>query len=240
MKYLGSKNRIAKHILPVMLEEAKKHNISKWVEPFVGGGNIIDKVPDSFTKIGSDVNPHTIAALIAVRDHIDKMPKSVSEEEYKALKGTPAEPISSWIRFVCSFSGKFENGYAREKGSDNHTFVELGFKNAQKQSPNLQKVVLTCKDYKHWSFLENTLIYCDPPYKNTTSYKTGAFNHDEFWDWVRKMSGQNNLVFVSEYQAPADFVCVWSGEVKTNLASNRKQGFVATEKLFKWIYYELL
>ena len=46
MKYMGSKNRIAKHILPIMLAEAEKHNITTWVEPFVGGGGMIDKVPE--------------------------------------------------------------------------------------------------------------------------------------------------------------------------------------------------
>ena len=35
MKYMGSKNRIAKYLLPIMLEEAKKQGITKWVEPFL-------------------------------------------------------------------------------------------------------------------------------------------------------------------------------------------------------------
>lgn len=43
MKYMGSKARIAKHILPVMLAY-RKDDDQLWVEPFVGGGNIIDKV----------------------------------------------------------------------------------------------------------------------------------------------------------------------------------------------------
>ena len=47
-----------------MLEEAEKHGITTWVEPFVGGGGMIDKVPDRFERIGYDLNPHTIAALI--------------------------------------------------------------------------------------------------------------------------------------------------------------------------------
>ena len=28
MKYMGSKNRIAKHLLPIMLKEAEKHGIT--------------------------------------------------------------------------------------------------------------------------------------------------------------------------------------------------------------------
>lgn len=36
MKYMGSKNRIAKYILPIMLREAESKEIDTWVEPFVG------------------------------------------------------------------------------------------------------------------------------------------------------------------------------------------------------------
>ena len=48
MKYMGSKNRIAKFVLPIMIKEANEKGITTWVEPFVGGANMIDKVPDSF------------------------------------------------------------------------------------------------------------------------------------------------------------------------------------------------
>ena len=71
-------------------------------------------------------------------------------------------------------------------------------------------------------------------HEGTTSYKTGAFDHTKFWDWCRKMS-ENNSVFVSEYKAPDDFICVWEGEVKTNFASQRdKATHKAAEKLFKF------
>ena len=51
MKYTGSKNRIAKHILPLMLEGRTNET---WVEPFVGGANMIDKVEGN--RIGFDNN----------------------------------------------------------------------------------------------------------------------------------------------------------------------------------------
>jgi DNA adenine methylase len=38
MTYLGSKKRIAKHLLPIMIQEADRKGITTWVEPFVGGG----------------------------------------------------------------------------------------------------------------------------------------------------------------------------------------------------------
>ena len=51
MKYMGSKRRIAKHILPIMLKKAEEINITTWVEPFVGGANMIDKVPSDFKEV---------------------------------------------------------------------------------------------------------------------------------------------------------------------------------------------
>lgn len=236
MKYMGSKSRISKHILPIMLREADKYGINTWVEPFVGGGNMIDKVPGTFKRIGIDINAHAIEALIAIRDLVDILPNSITQEEYNKLKGADPDPIKSWLRFVCSFGGKFDNGYARQGnplkyGSEP---IEEGFRNAQKQSPKLQGVKLVHGSYDEYSDLQNCIIYCDPPYKNTTSYKTDTFDHNKFYDWCRSI-GRRNLVFVSEYNAPVDFSCLWSGKVKTNFASTRTTStHIAVEKLFKY------
>lgn len=234
MRYMGSKNRIAKHILPIMLSEAEKNGITTWVEPFVGGGNIIDKVPDTYKKIGCDLSEHTIAAMLAIRDFVNELPNSITENEYKALKGKPASPISSWIRYVCSFGGKFENGYARQDKSDATTFCGFGKRNAIKQSHNIQTVEFICCSYENLSNMKNCLIYCDPPYQGTTNYKTGEFNHEKFFDWCRQMKKNGNIVFVSEYNAPEDFEIIWQGEVKTNFSSQRsKATHNAVEKLFR-------
>ena len=144
MIYMGSKARIAKHILPIMLAECEKHGITTWVEPFIGGGNMIDKVPDTFKRIGYDLNDHTIHALIDIRDNIDKLPDVVSEDTYKSYKGLPPQSIKSWVRFMLSFGGKFDNGYAREKGSDETTFCGYGKRNAIKQQPKIQNVQHIC------------------------------------------------------------------------------------------------
>ena len=230
MKYLGSKNRIAKHILPIMLDVAQQYGITTWVEPFVGGGNMIDKVPSTFKRIGYDLNPHTIAAMIAIRDIPNVLPDNVTEAEYKALKGSEPDLVNSWVKYVASFGGKFEGGYARETSSDSSTFCGYGKRNALKQSPKIQGVEFICDSYENLSF-ENCLIYCDSPYFGTSRYKTGAFDHDKFFEWCREMKAKGNVVFVSEYDAP--FECVWQGEVKTNFASSRKNAtHIAVEKLY--------
>lgn len=236
MKYLGSKNRIAKHILPIMLKEANDKNITTWVEPFVGGGNMIDKVPPTFKRIGADINPHTIEALIAIRDLSDKLPTEVSEEYYNQIRGWSPDPITSLIRFGASFGGKFECGFARGKtnSGNQRNYWQETVRNAKKQSPKLQGVKLVNCSYDEIPLnSDNCLIYCDPPYEGTTSYKTGSFDHIKFWQWCREMSDRGHSVFISEYNAPNDFKCIWEGEIKTNFASQRKSAtHKATEKLF--------
>ena len=195
MKYMGSKSRIAKHILPIMLDDAENHGFTTWVEPFVGGGNMVDKVPDRMRRIGIDYSPHTIAAMLAIRDMVDNLPDNVSEDEYRALKGKPADHISSWIRFVCSFGGRFENGYARNKRGCNYALE--GKRSALKQSPKIRTVEFVCASYKDYKPV-NSLVYCDPPYQGRTGYKTESFDHEEFFYWCRETSKNGNLVYVSE------------------------------------------
>lgn len=231
MKYMGSKLRIAEYILPIMLREVNKKGIKTWAEPFVGGANMIDKVPKNLERIGIDKNPHTVAALIAIRDFVHELPDQLSEDEYRKLKGCDPEPIKSWLRFVNSFGGKFDAGYARNAKKDNYCLQ--GKRSAQRQSPNLQGVEFINASYDEYSHFENCLIYCDPPYQGTTKYATGDFNHSEFWDWCRKMS-ENNSVFVSEYTAPDDFTCVWQMPIRVSFSSQRTQSLIAIEKLYKY------
>ena len=228
MIYMGSKNRIAKYILPIILKDRKE---GQWyVEPFVGGANMIDKVDGN--RIGADYDAHVIQALVAIRDFCTELPESVSEFQYKEIKNLDPSPINSWIRFVCSFGGRFNNGYARNKAGQN--YARAGVNNAQKQSPKLQGVVLLNKSYLDLNLTKPCIIYCDPPYEGTTGYKD-KFNHAEFWEWCRNMSKQGHQVFISEYNAPDDFECLWEGEIKTNFASQRKEAtHKATEKLFKY------
>lgn len=57
------------------------------------------------------------------------------------------------------------------------------------------------------------------------------FDHEAFWQWTRDRIDEGHLVYVSEYEAPGDFVSVWEKEVNNTLAKNTgaKKG---VEKLF--------
>ena len=193
---------------------------------------MIDKVPDKYNRFGADLNEHTIAAMLGIRDFVNILPENVSEDDYKSLKGNSASPIASWIRYACSFSGKFDNGYARDKTNRNYAKEQKN--SALKQSPKIQGVEFICCSYEDLSNATNSLIYCDPPYQGTTGYKTGAFDHEKFFEWCRELKTKGNSVFISEYNAPDDFELVLQGEIKTNFSSTRKTAtHDAVEKLFK-------
>lgn len=226
MKYLGSKNRIAKHILPIMLEH-RKDNMC-WVEPFVGGGNMIDKIEG--WRIGSDLNEYVIALLIEMTKPKFEAPE-IDEEKYNDIKENKSD-YPKWVVGYAgtqlSFGSKWFGGYRRDKQGIRNYCLEAR-NNVNKQSKNLIGASFKNFAYDKLPIPKNSIIYCDPPYEGVTGYIFG-FNHIDFWDWCREKSNNGHTVFVSEYNAPDDFKCVWEIEVSTNVSINK--GKRDTEKLF--------
>lgn len=226
MKYMGSKNRIAKDILPIILKDRKPN---QWyVEPFVGGANLIDKVDGN--RIGNDVNTY----LICLLESLSKgwvPPKNVSEELYNRIKDNISEfdpELVGYIGFQLSFGSKWFGGYRRDsKGIRNYSHEAQ--RNVLSQSHKLKDIIFYTTNYNQFYIPEQSIIYCDPPYENTVSYKD-KFNHTEFWQWCRDMSNKGHTVYVSEYNSPDDFKCIWEKQIKNTLDSTRT--FSAVERLF--------
>ena len=228
---MGSKNRIAKEILPIMLNEREER---VWVEPFVGGANMIDKVQGQ--RIGADINPYLIDALIAIRDSVDDLPKNnhdFTESDYKQLRKNDDYKYKGYAGFAFSYGGKWLGGWSRTDKTSikQRDYVAESYRNAVNQSPLLQGIELITKNYLDLEIPENSLIYCDPPYEGVTKYKDD-FNHSEFWQWCRNMASKGHIVFVSEYKAPDDFECVWEKEIVSSLTQDTGSK-KAVEKLFK-------
>lgn len=86
----------------------------------------------------------------------------------------------------------------------------------KKSLQRLEKVIFTSKSYKEVEIIEDAIIYCDPPYKWTATYAEWWFDHDKFWEYIRKIS-KTNKVFVSEYTAPNDFKAIYEFSQKSSL-----------------------
>lgn len=245
MKYMGSKNRHAKEIIPIIL---KDRGSKPYIELMVGGANMIDKVKGE--RFGYDINEY----LIALFQELQKgwiPPDYVSEDEHKDVRLNRDRYPPYYVGFVgfcCSYSGKWFGGFARNVSRANPDHENLNKtsrnycaeskRNLLKQLPNILDVIFECKSYLDVEINETSIIYLDPPYQGTTKYKD-AFDHDAFWDFCRQKSLQVHDVFISEYTAPDDFECVWSKEVNNSLTKNTgaKKG---VEKLFIYNpYYKL-
>ena len=84
MRYSGSKSRIAKHIIPFIMNEL--HSGDVYIEPFVGGCNMIDKI-NWENKYGYDLNKYVISMWSKIKEkQYNIFPKAVSEEDYNAMK----------------------------------------------------------------------------------------------------------------------------------------------------------
>lgn len=224
MQYMGSKNKIAKHLLPIM---SKVRENRTWVEPFVGGANMIDKVEGK--RIGNDSHKHLIALHKALQNGWIP-PTEVSKETYYEIKNNQekySDELIGFVGFLCSFGGKWWGGYAANNKGDN--YADRGSRVLVKQANKLKGIDFVCGSYLDMEIPPKSLIYCDPPYEGTTAYKDG-FNHTEFWQWCRDKANEGHIVFVSEYNAPNDFVCVKEIEHKTILDKNSQ--YERIEKLF--------
>lgn len=239
MKYMGSKARFAKEILSIILKDRTEN---QWyIEPFAGGMNMIDKVGGN--RIANDIQPDLIALFEAIV-YENWKPIKISKAFYddvNAAKKDFDKHLVGWVGFGCSYSGKYFGGYAgdypesrRLKNGNLPNYQDESIRSLSRQSEKLKGVNFSCIPYSEIIIPENSIIYCDPPYENTTKY-SNYFNHDKFWQWCREMS-KDNLVFVSEYSAPEDFECIWEKEAKSSLSANGKSGGnkISTEKLFRF------
>ena len=234
MKYMGSKNRHAKELLPIILKDRGPEQC--YVEPFVGGCNMIDKVEGY--SILNDKHSFLIKMWQAVGRGWTP-PDFIGEGLYHEAKNNvsklPPELIG-YIGFSMSFGGKWFGGYRRDKAGTKGCIENMKTQSRRsynamlKQAEKLQDVIFYNVDYWMMYIPLNSIIYCDPPYAGTTKYKDG-FDHDTFWQWCREMVRVGHTVFISEYNAPEDFECVWEKTVNNTLTKDTgsKQGI---EKLF--------
>lgn len=180
--------------------------------------------------------------LCYVQEYSDLLPDIILEDTYNEVKNNK-DKYEDWyvgfVGFCATFGAKYYGGYARAKSDKyNGEKSAMAIRNLKKQAPNLKNI-----KFVNCGFLDlpkdkikNHVIYCDPPYRDTTKYKTESFPYEEFYQWCRDMS-VHNTVLISEYNMPEDFECIWQKETKANFDSNRKSNDdknIRIEKLYTY------
>ena len=224
MRYHRGKSNIASSIIPFIHSYIILNNVDTYIEPFVGGANIIDKVQCS-KKFGYDNNKY----LIALFRHLQnggELPESISREQYTDARvhyNAKDKYYPDWyfgaIGFLSGTCAKlFDKCYTDTESS--HYIEER--QNILDQMKYLSDVTFDTCDYREIE-PHKALIYCDPPYAGIKGHSkvTKEFNHKEFWDKMREWS-KDNIVIISEENAPDDFDVIWEQD------EDKK----STEKLF--------
>lgn len=92
----------------------------------------------------------------------------------------------------------------------------------------MSKLQTTTGDYRDVEILPDSVIYADPPYKDTAGYGM-AFDHEAFYDWCEKQAA---LVVISEYYMPPErFACIAEFERKSTFSSTNNS-LSRIEKIF--------
>ena len=228
MAYVGGKSKCYSHIVNILNNPIYDKLI--YLEPFVGMCHILRRIVNKKKYLASDINQNLYFLLKGVQEH--KTTSPISKKRYYFLKNQK-EPTfeKSLAAFTYSYNGKEFGGYTKtdKNLTRNYPDERIRYYKLLQENDTFNKTKIKNCAYNQWK-PSGYLIYCDPPYKNTTDYSTN-FDHELFWNVIREWS-KNNTVFVSEYTAPKDFKTVSKGEKYMSL-SGAGSSSKRTEKLFQ-------
>ena len=225
VKYVGGKHKISKQLTDFIKSQVNPSE-HEFYDLFCGSCGIVKNMQEFKKVIANDIEEDLY--LFWKDDFaLDFLPNEI---EYKLYKHDPnPSQKRCFYRFFMSYGGKSWGGYLERHCiyKDRDFFQE--FKNSyNKIKPMLKNVEFHNKSYMDFD-MEGAVIYCDPPYERTQDYGS-SFNHDEFWERAKYLS-KKNIVFVSSYEAPEEWECVWKKEKQMTLSKNKRE--IRCEKLFK-------
>lgn len=234
MTYQGSKAKFSKYIVPILQKTINDNNIDTFIDCCCGGCNIIKDVKAK-NRIGIDLNKNWIAFLQAISKNEfeipDKLPSQELWDECKYNENSEVDPaMKGFISIFCAYraAGFYKSGCIHGEAGEKQYKGRCN--TLKKEIHKYKDIEFITADYSKILEYNNCVIYLDPPYKNGKhEYDVGKeFDYDDFWEVVRQAS-KNNFVFVSEQEAPADFVPIW--EIDRDMVVFGKQTRVI-EKLF--------
>ena len=206
MKYFGGKNRSGKRIATILNEIIEDKNIKNYVELFVGSGGVFKHISCE-NKIINDKEP----LIMEFHKHIANGGKIELEYEdyYKDLEpiynefkkgnyGVTPPGVVGYVAYQCSFKGAKFGTFARDKleKGRKRDYFKGGLSSLLKKQ-NYKNTKILNLDFRDVKIPKNSLIYCDPPYKNTIGYSVD-FDYEEFENYIYELA-KNNIVIVSEY-----------------------------------------
>jgi DNA adenine methylase len=233
--YGGGKAKTGKEIYKKIRELEEKYNWygKKYFEPFCGmlGVGIHFSIEEDRHIIANDINKDLILMWKKLKTGKWYPPTSCTRKKYFELKESKKHTAErGFLGISCAYSGIFFAGF-RPKDRNGRNYLSINRKSIMKMVPYLNNFVFHSKDYRKFK-PKGMTIYCDPPYKNNNfnSEHFSEFDHEEFWETMRKWS-RENLVIISEYSAPKDFKVVWRKKTNSSFSTTTRN---RVEKLYMY------
>lgn len=236
MKYMGSKARFMGEIKPI-IESYINNDTPVYIEPFAGGMNSICKI-DFHNKLANDSNKYLIAMWNELKngkrfEHIcDKSKYDKLRLQYRGIGDFGfSDAEIGWYGFVASFNGRFfDGGYSGV--SNGRDYIGEASRNIERQLVEMSNIRFNSGCYTELEIPDNSVVYCDIPYKNTKQYGDNAkFDYDKFYKWCVCQSNKSTIL-ISEFNMPEDvFECIWGKKAKTQIGLNNKVDMI--ERMFK-------
>lgn len=233
IQYFGGKQRISRQI-----SEYINSNLAEgqdFIDLFCGSCNIVSKIKPNRRRIANDKHVFLIQMWRALRDGWIP-PDELSRENWEYLKENQLEnmPLTAFAGFGCSFGGIWFSSYAvGDYGGHSRNYALSAKKKLLDKISHMKDVEFLAQDYKDVYIPPRSFVYCDIPYKDTAGYSVGAFNHDEFYDWVRE-NREDFTCYISEYKhnIPTDFEIVWELEHACDMRK-KTENFMTTEVIVR-------
>ena len=236
MRYMGGKARQAGHIREVVARMRGERD--HYLEPFMGGGWVSAAVAPDFPRATlADASGPLVALWRAVVVDGWAPPAAMTRDEYDRLRAEDdVTALHGWAGYAASYQGKYFGGYNGDVPSRDY-IAEAARSTARKAAVLRTHPDLTIlhADYRVHAVTDRTVVYCDPPYADTTGYgAVGVFDTMEFWTTAQKWGESGALVLVHEYSAPDGWVPVLETDRVETMHHGGPSSGTRKEILYMW------
>ena len=247
MKYVGSKKRIAPEIAEQINSIAMLEGIQNYYEPFMGGCSVGEVVTIQ-NRYLSDINKYLVALMEKAKAGLDDY-RYISREEWYKIKEQLKEPgkhgypdwLVGWALYGCGWRGNptaYGGIYTDKATGKEVNPQEQAYNSLKAESVLLKDITFINARYNEIDIKDNSVIYCDAPYRNTyydTYGYTEKLDFEAYDEWLIEKS-KNNLVLISEYQMfgkhTLDFIELKSWEFNKSIGAGHSETENSVEKLF--------
>ena len=243
MQYFGGKHRTSKLIAEYLNSQLDPGQ--PFVDLFCGSCNIISKVDPLRSRIANDKHTYLVEMWTAFING-KEFPTKVTREDYSYIKSNKDDDpaLTGFVGFGMSFGGKWFGGFTGEVSKNGQDYLKCAVNSTKVKIKGLIGVDFFNREYYHVPIPHGSVVYCDIPYKGTTSYcksEVGSFDHEAFYLWAKDMIKQGCKVFISEYadNVPEDAYVVWSKESGTTNAAWQGSAKKTIEVLFTYKLEEI-